>query len=92
MQDTIEVIRVTKNPDTCIIDRVRKLIEWRDVISIEEGGQEIAQELEEDNLLLVTLSYGEIVVKGSYSILKKKWLMFREDAKEADGKVRNILN
>ncbi len=92
MQDTIEVVRVTKNPDMGIVDKIRKILEWRDVISIEEGGQEIAQELEEDNLVLFTLSYGEIVVKGSYDTLKRKWLNFREEAKKADSKLSNIIN
>tara|TARA_R110002126_G_scaffold1738_4_gene10448 strand:+ start:1077 stop:1358 length:282 start_codon:yes stop_codon:yes gene_type:complete len=91
MQDTVEVRRITKNPDLGIIDRVRKVIEWRDVISIEEGGSEIAEELGENDLVLITLSYTEIVVMASYSKITKKWLEFREFAKAADGKVSNIM-
>ena len=91
MQDTIELIRITKNPDLGIIDKVRKIIELRDVISIEEGGSEIQQELDEKRLVLMTLTYSEIIVVADYDKLKKQWLAFRELAKEEDGKVSNIL-
>lgn len=91
MQDTMELIRITKNPDLGIIDKVRKIIELRDVISIEEGGSEILQELDEKKLVLMTLTYSEIIVVADYDKLKKQWLAFRELAKEEDGKVSNIL-
>jgi len=91
MQDTIELIRITKNPDLGIVDKVRKVIELRDVISIEEGGSEIQEELKEKKLVLMTLTYAEIVIVEDYNKIKKQWLAFRELAKEEDGKVSNVL-
>lgn len=82
MQDVIEVVRVTKNAEIGYIDKVKKIIEWRDVISIEEAGQEIGSELESDNLVMITLSYSEIVVDGSYEDLKAKWIKYRKAAKK----------
>lgn len=92
MQDVIEVTRITKDTNLEIVDKVRKLIEWRDVISIEEGGQEVISELEENELTLLTLSYGEIVVTHSYDIIKAKWLKFRREAEKADHKLNNLIN
>ena len=82
MQDVIEVVRVTKNAEIGYIDKVKKIIEWRDVISIEEAGQEIGSELESDNLVMITLSYAEIVVDGDYEDLKAKWMKYRKAAKK----------
>lgn len=82
MQDVIEVVRVTKNAEIGYIDKVKKIVEWRDVISIEEAGQEIGSELESDNLVMITLSYSEIVVDASYEDLKAKWIKYRKAAKK----------
>lgn len=90
MQDVIELIRVTKNAEMGYVDKVKKVVEWRDVISIEEAGQEIYDELEQDNLVMLTLSYGEIVIQASYTSLKEKWLKFRKEAKEIDSKLNNF--
>ena len=91
MQDTVELIRITKNPDLGTIDKVRKVIEWRDVISIEEGGSEIVEELQEENLVLITLAYAEMIAVVSYTAIRDRWLAFREEAKEEDGKINNVL-
>lgn len=85
MQDVIEVVRVAKNAELNYIDKVKKVIEWRDVISIEEAGREIEDELEADALTLITLSYAEIVVQESYEDLKSKWVKYRK----ADKKEKN---
>ena len=90
MQDVIELIRVTKNAQLNYIDKVKKIIEWRDVISIEEAGQEISSELESDNLVMITLSYAEIVVEGSYESLKAKWIKYRKDADSQKNKGFNL--
>lgn len=90
MQDVIELIRVTKNAEMGYVDKVKKVVEWRDVISIEEAGQEIYDELEQDDLVMLTLSYGEIVIQASYTNLKEKWLKFRKEAKEIDSKLNNF--
>jgi len=92
MQDVIEVIRVTKDPEMGIIDRTRKLIELRDIISIEESGQEVIRELESQGLVLITLTYTELIIEESYSTIKRKWKKFREEAKVADNKLSNMLN
>lgn len=90
MQDVIELTRVTKNAELNYIDKVKKIIEWRDVISIEEAGQEIGSELESDNLVMITLSYAEIVVEGSYESLKAKWIKYRKHDKKERGNSFNI--
>lgn len=92
MQDTIELIRVSKNEELGFIDRVRKVVEWRDVISIEEAGQDVTSEIDQSNLIIITLSYTEIVIEGSYKLLKTKWLKFRKEAREEDNKLDNIRN
>ena len=90
MQDVIELTRVTKNAELNYIDKVKKIIEWRDVISIEEAGQEIGSELESDNLVMITLSYAEIVVEGSYENLKTKWIKYRKEAEKQKNKGFNL--
>ena len=90
MQDIIELIRVTKDPEMGFTDKVKKTIEWRDVISIEEAGQEVSNELGQVNLVMLTLSYTEIIVEGSYTALKNKWIKFREDVKKEENKIDNL--
>jgi len=92
MLDTVEIRRISKNTDTEVIDIVRKQIEWRDILSVEEGGSEVQRELEEDNLIYLTLPYIELVVVAEYGQFKRKWLAWREFAKKEDQKLTNILN
>tara|TARA_B110000259_G_C14028685_1_gene405762 strand:+ start:1536 stop:1820 length:285 start_codon:yes stop_codon:yes gene_type:complete len=92
MQELIEVVRVTKNADLAYVDKIKKLIEWQDVISIEEGGREVYEELEQDNVVVITLSYSEIAVQASYNELKSMWLNYKKQSKEEDKKLNNYRN
>ena len=92
MQDTVEIRRIAKNTDTGVIDVVRKQIDWRDVISVEEGGSEVQEELDEERLIYITLPYLELVAVAEYTQFKRKWLAWREFAKKEDQKLTNILN
>lgn len=92
MQDLIEVTRVTKNADLGYVDRVKKIIEWQDVISIEEGGREVYDELEQGDVVLITLSYTEMIIQGSYEELKRTWINYKKQSKEEDKKLNNYNN
>ena len=77
MQELIEVVRVTKSAETGIVDKTRKIIEWRDVVAIEEAGVETINDTEEENLTLINLSYMDILVTEDYSVLVKKWKKYK---------------
>lgn len=77
MQELIEVVRVTKSAETGIVDKTRKIIEWRDVVAIEEAGIETINDTEEENLTLINLSYMDILVTEDYSALVKKWKKYK---------------
>lgn len=84
MQDVIEITRVTKNSEVGYIEKVKKVVEWRDVISLEECSQEIGSELGSYDIVMITLSYGEIAAEGSYEDLKAKWIKYRKQARKEE--------
>lgn len=84
MQDVIELTRVTKDPEVGYIEKVKKVVEWRDIISLEECNQEVGSELGSYDIVMVTLSYGEIAVEGAYETLKTKWIKYRKQARKEE--------
>lgn len=84
MQELIEVIRVTKSAETGIVDKTRKVIEWRDVVAIEEAGIETLTDTEEENLTLINLSYMDILVVEGYPELVKKWKKYKNYIKNEE--------
>jgi hypothetical protein len=90
MQELLEVIRVTKSADTGIVDKTRKIVEWRDVIGVEEAGVETLSDTDEDNLTLLNLSYMDVLVTEDYHSLVKKWKKYKQYAKEEDNNINNF--
>jgi hypothetical protein len=64
---------------------VKKVIEWRDVISIEEGDEVSKRDVEMERLSCIVTSYGDVYVQNSYPWLKKQWSEYLSRKEEKEG-------
>jgi len=77
----LEVVRIMKNPETQVVSQVRKTIEWRDVLNIEEGSEDLYIELameDDEELCGINLGYEENIVVGNYDTLVKGWKDYKK--------------
>jgi hypothetical protein len=72
----MEVVRVSKNPDTGVICMRKKLIRYEDIESIEDANSDILGELGMSIATEITLPYEIIVVIEDYTALKTVWLKY----------------
>tara|TARA_B100001939_G_scaffold333596_1_gene333713 strand:- start:407 stop:682 length:276 start_codon:yes stop_codon:yes gene_type:complete len=81
MQELLEVIRITISQETGIVEKTHKAIEWRDVVGLEEADAATLAETEERELVLISLTYADILVVDDYFKLLKKWKKYKENSK-----------
>jgi hypothetical protein len=71
--------------DLGTVMKVKKLIEYRDIVSIEEGDEVAKRDVDMEVLSCITTTYGELYVNNSYKNLKSKWLKYKEELKKSEG-------